>query len=49
MAQDKWFISVPTLAYQRDSYSDIEGKVANTDLPLRGQVVRAWKEDTLLK
>jgi len=49
MARDRWFISIPTLAYQRDSYSDIEGKVANIDLPLRGQVVRAWKEDTLLK
>jgi len=49
MAQDRWFISLPTLAYQRDSYSDIEGKVANQDLPLRGQVVRAWKSETLLK
>jgi glycosyl transferase family 25 len=49
MAQDKWFISIPTLAYQRDSFSDIEGKQANADTPLRGQVVRAWKEGTLLK
>lgn len=48
MAQDRWFISIPTLAYQRDSFSDIEGKQANTDTPLRGQVVRAWKEGTLL-
>lgn len=49
MSQDRWFISVPTLAYQRTSYSDIEGKNANEDLPLRGQVVRAWKSESLLK
>ena len=48
MKMDKWFVTIPTLAYQRESYSDIEGKVANTDAPLRGQVVRAWKQGTLL-
>ena len=48
MAQDRWFISIPTIAYQRESYSDIEGKNANADEPLRGQVVRAWKAGTIL-
>jgi len=49
MEQDRWFISIPTLAYQRESYSDIEGVNANADEPLRGEVVRAWKAGTLLK
>lgn len=49
MVDDRWFVSIPTLAYQRESYSDIENKVANTDEPLRGQVVRAWKEGTILQ
>lgn len=49
MAKDKWYITLPTLAFQRESYSDIENKVANTDAPLRGNVVRAWKEGTLLQ
>lgn len=48
MARDRWYISIPTLAYQRDSFSDIEGKAANTDTPLRGEVVRAWKQGTVL-
>lgn len=48
MAEDRWYISIPTLAFQRESYSDIEGKAANADQPLRGQVVRAWKQGTLL-
>lgn len=48
MAVDRWYVSIPTLAYQRESYSDIENKVANSDEPLRGQVVRAWKEGTIL-
>lgn len=48
MAEDRWFISVPTLAFQRESFSDIEGKNANADEPLRGQVVRAWKQGTVL-
>lgn len=49
MAKDKWYISLPTLAFQRESYSDIEGKTANSEAPLRGNVVRAWKEGTLLQ
>jgi glycosyl transferase family 25 len=49
MARDRWFISIPTLAYQRESFSDIEGKAANGDAPLRGEVVRAWKAGTVLK
>jgi len=49
MAKDKWYITLPTLAFQRESYSDIEGKTANTDAPLRGNVVRAWKQGTLLQ
>ena len=48
MAEDRWFISIPTLAFQRESFSDIEGKNANADEPLRGQVVRAWKQGTIL-
>jgi hypothetical protein len=48
MKHDRWFITIPTLAYQRESYSDIEGKIANSDAPLRGEVVRAWKTGTLL-
>jgi hypothetical protein len=48
MEIDRWFISIPTLAYQRESYSDIEGKPANADAPLRGQVVRAWAKGTVL-
>ena len=48
MEDDRWFVSIPTLAYQRESYSDIEHKIANSDAPLRGQVVRAWKEGTIL-
>ena len=48
MAEDRWFISLPTLAYQRESYSDIEGKDANESQPLRGNVVRAWSEGSLL-
>lgn len=48
MAEDRWFISLPTLAYQRESYSDIEGKDANGNQPLRGNVVRAWSEGSLL-
>lgn len=49
MAKDRWYISIPTLAYQRESFSDIEGKEANADAPLRGEVVRAWKAGTVLK
>lgn len=49
MAKDKWYILLPTLAFQRESYSDIEGKTANSDAPLRGNVVRAWKEGSLLR
>lgn len=48
MKTDRWFVTIPTLAYQRESYSDIEGKVANADAPLRGEVVRAWKKGTVL-
>ena len=48
MATDRWFITIPTLCYQRESYSDIENKNANQDEPLRGQVVRAWKAGTVL-
>ena len=48
MKMDKWFVTIPTLAFQRESYSDIEGKVANADAPLRGEVVRAWKQGTVL-
>jgi glycosyl transferase family 25 len=48
MARDRWFISIPTLAYQRESFSDIEGQNANAAAPLRGEVVRAWKAGTLL-
>jgi len=48
MAEDRWYISLPTLAYQRESYSDIEGKDANGSQPLRGNVVRAWSEGTIL-
>jgi glycosyl transferase family 25 len=48
MKMDKWFVTIPTLAFQRESYSDIEGKLANTDAPLRGEVVRAWKQGTVL-
>ena len=48
MAEDRWFITVPTLAYQRESFSDIEGQNANADEPLRGEVVRAWKAGTVL-
>jgi GR25 family glycosyltransferase involved in LPS biosynthesis len=48
MKDDRWFVTIPTLAYQRESYSDIEGKTANSDEPLRGQVVRAWKQGTIL-
>jgi glycosyl transferase family 25 len=48
MNVDKWFVTIPTLAYQRESFSDIEGKVANSEAPLRGQVVRAWKQGTIL-
>jgi len=48
MAEDRWFITIPTLAYQRESYSDIEGQNANADEPLRGEVVRAWKAGTVL-
>lgn len=48
METDRWFISIPTLCYQRESYSDIEGKNANQDEPLRGQVVKAWKAGTVL-
>ena len=47
--EDRWFISIPTLAYQRESYSDIEGKLANSDEPLRGEVVKAWKQGTVLQ
>ena len=49
MAADRWYITVPTIAYQRESFSDIEGKNANADEPLRGEVVRAWKAGSLLK
>ena len=49
MKDDRWFITIPTLAYQRESFSDIEGKNANTDEPLRGQTVRAWANNSLLK
>jgi len=48
METDRWFISIPTLAYQRESYSDIEGKNANQNEPLRGEVVKAWKAGSLL-
>ena len=48
MAEDRWFITLPTLAYQRESYSDIEGSNANSAQPLRGNVVRAWSEGSLL-
>jgi glycosyl transferase family 25 len=48
MEHDRWFISIPTLAYQRESYSDIEGKNANQNEPLRGEVVKAWKAGTVL-
>lgn len=48
MKRDRWFITIPTLAYQRESFSDIEGKDANAAAPLRGEVVRAWKNGTLL-
>jgi GR25 family glycosyltransferase involved in LPS biosynthesis len=48
MKSDKWYIALPTLAFQRESYSDIEGKTANSEAPLRGNVVRAWKEGSLL-
>jgi len=48
MEEDRWFISIPTLAYQRESFSDIEGKNANQDEPLRGEVVKAWKAGTVL-
>jgi len=48
MAEDKWYITLPTLAYQRESYSDIEGKDANADQPLRANVVRAWAKGSLL-
>ena len=48
MAEDKWYITLPTLAYQRESYSDIEGKDANAEQPLRGNVVRAWAKGSLL-
>jgi hypothetical protein len=48
MAEDKWYITLPTLAYQRESYSDIEGKDANSEQPLRGNVVRAWAKGSLL-
>jgi hypothetical protein len=48
MAEDKWYITLPTLAYQRESYSDIEGKNANDSQPLRGNVVRAWSEGSVL-
>ena len=47
-AEDRWFISIPTLAYQRESFSDIEGKLANSDEPLRGDVVKAWKQGSVL-
>jgi GR25 family glycosyltransferase involved in LPS biosynthesis len=49
MAEDRWFISIPTLAYQRESYSDIEQKTANSEEPLRGQVVKAWSQGSVLK
>lgn len=48
MTEDKWYITLPTLAYQRESYSDIEGKNANDTQPLRGNVVRAWSEGSVL-
>jgi glycosyl transferase family 25 len=48
MAEDRWYITIPTLAYQRESFSDIEGQNANADEPLRGEVVRAWKAGTVL-
>ena len=48
MNQDRWFISIPTLAYQRESFSDIEMSHANAATPLRGEVVRAWKAGTVL-
>jgi GR25 family glycosyltransferase involved in LPS biosynthesis len=48
METDRWYISIPTLAYQRESYSDIEGKQANEAQPLRGNVVRAWAKGSLL-
>jgi len=48
MAEDRWFITLPTLAYQRESYSDIEGKNANSAQPLRGNVVKAWAQGSLL-
>ena len=48
MAMDRWFITLPTLAYQRESFSDIEGANANSAQPLRGNVVRAWAAGSLL-
>lgn len=48
MNQNRWFISIPTLAYQRESFSDIELNHANAATPLRGEVVRAWKAGTVL-
>jgi hypothetical protein len=48
MAVDRWYITIPTLAYQRESFSDIEGKDANANQPLRGNVVRAWSAGSLL-
>jgi len=48
MAKDRWYITLPTLAYQRESFSDIEGKEANGAQPLRGNVVRAWAAGSLL-
>ena len=48
MATDRWYITIPTLAYQRESFSDIEGKDANATQPLRGNVVRAWAAGSIL-
>ena len=48
MGIDRWFVSIPTLCYQRESYSDIENTQANANEPLRGEVVRAWKSGTVL-
>jgi hypothetical protein len=48
MVEDRWYITLPTLAYQRESYSDIEGKNANSEQPLRGNVVKAWAQGSLL-
>lgn len=48
MEVDRWFITLPILAYQRESYSDIENAHANANEALRGQVVKAWKAGTVL-